>query len=179
MGIALREACTGDLPALRGFLTGEVVQFTAPPPACDQDFRAFLESLPERRRQGRLICLCLTLPASDEAAGIFQLWPAGAGVWGWGFALARDYWGQRLFTGSAALLMPFARQSLGASALDGWCCLANARGNRALAGLAGIPRLVRDETDPGGVKGDFIIWRVNLGGDAGRSIQPSASTTAS
>lgn len=177
-GIRLREARPGDLPALRVFLSGEAVRFTAPPPASDDEFRAFLASLPKRRALGRLICLVLTLPPSDEAVGIFQLWPVEGNIWNWGFALSREHWGQRLFSRSAALLLPFA-ESLGASALDGWCCVANTRGNRALASLAGIPRLVWNGTDPGGLHDDFIVWRVRLRGDASLWRQPSSAATAS
>src|SRR5262249_52430821 len=72
--VVLRELPLSDAASLFAMLTSEeVARFISPPPSTVEGFERFIAWTHRQRLAGTYVCFAVTLGASDQAIGIFQV----------------------------------------------------------------------------------------------------------
>ena len=143
--VSLRELRRSDAPSLFAALTSnQVSRFISPPPSTVQIFERFIAWTHAQREAGQCVCFAVVPRGADLAIGIFQiraLQPA-FGTAEWGFAIAAGLWGSGVFVDSAALIIDFTFDVLGAVRLEARAAIRNGRGNGALRKIGAVQEAV-------------------------------------
>jgi RimJ/RimL family protein N-acetyltransferase len=139
--VTLRDLRPDDAASLFTLLTTEeVARFISPPPTTVEGFGQFITWAIRQRTAGTYACFAVTLKGHDTAIGIFQVRQIDAGfeTAEWGFALGSPFWGTGVFTESAALVLRFVFETLGAHRLEARAAMDNGRGNGALRKMGAL-----------------------------------------
>ena len=143
--VRLRQLRLTDAPSLLAMLTTEeVTRFISPPPTTVEGFERFIAWTLRGRAAGDYACFAVTVAGHDTAIGIFQIRRLGETfeTAEWGFALGSPFWGTGVFTESAALVLAFAFETIGARRLEARVAVKNGRGNGAIQKLGAVQEAV-------------------------------------
>jgi RimJ/RimL family protein N-acetyltransferase len=162
--VVLRELRASDAPSLFALLTtDEVARFISPPPTSVEGFEKFIAWTLRQRAAGVYTCFAVTIKGFDTAIGIFQVRQTEPG-WAtaeWGFAIGSAFWGAGVFSESAALVIDFVFDTLGAHRLEARAAVRNGRGNGALAKLGAVREgLLRKSFLRDGEYLDQVLWSI-------------------
>ena len=163
-GFVLRELRTLDAPALAEMLgSSKVAEHLSPGPMSIAETEAFIAWTARARFAGRYICYGVVPEGSDQAVGVFQIWPLEPGFHTaeWGFALGHRYWGSGLFTSAARFVLGFTFETLGVERLEARVAVDNARGNAALRKLGAVREgVLRRCFQSQGEYRDHVMWSI-------------------
>jgi RimJ/RimL family protein N-acetyltransferase len=162
--VTLRELRLADAPALRAALSSEeAARFISRPPTTVEGFEQFISWAQRERAAGNTICFAVVPHGTDRAIGVFQirrLDPAFDTA-EWGFAIGSEFWGTGVFRDSAALVVDFAFNVIGAHRLEARAAVGNGRGNGALRKIGAIREgVLRKSFSKNGEYQDQTMWTI-------------------
>ena len=162
--VRLRELRLSDASSLSETLgCAKVAEHLSPRPTSVAEIEEFIVWTREARKAGRFICFGVIPQGSEDAVGVFQIWPIEPTfrTAEWGFALGHRFWGTGLFEAGARLATAFAFGTLGVLRLEARAAVDNVRGNAALKKLGAVPEAVlRKCLLANGEQRDHVMWSI-------------------
>lgn len=161
-GCVVREPQLSDAPLLLEALAHEdITRFLPDTPQTIPQFEWFIARIQRERRAGR--CLCFTIVPNEPGrpVGLIQIRPreSSGTTAEWGFAIGRDYWGQRLFGTSARLVVDYLFRQTEIRRLESRVLLHNGRANRALEKLGAVVEgILRKSFITRWQSADQVLW---------------------
>lgn len=175
---SLRQIRISDAASLLMLLgTEEVLRYIPSAPPTVAGFEEMIRTALIRQREGRSALYAIVPRDSDVAVGIVQLRPVAHDfrVAEWGVALGSPYWGRGLFTDAAALLLPFAFDTLGVRRLEARSRVDNARANAAFQKIGAVLEgVLREAFEQDGSRHDQCLWSILAGSRQSAGTRQSA-----
>jgi len=164
--VTLREVRAADAIALLSAISAtEVTRFISPPPDSVEGFEQFIALARRRRSTGEAVCFGVLPAGYDTPVGLFQVRRIEPQfrVAEWGFAVAREFWGEGLFSAAAPLVIDWVFETLGALRLEARSAITNGRGNGALRKVGAVQEAVlRKSLLREGEYVDQVLWTLTI-----------------